>query len=299
MVEGFARLGRAALPARGPRHRRPGPGGRPHARRDRRLAAGAGRSPSRRRRRWRPGRRRRRPRERAGSGGEQQVEPAHGEGHHREQQRQLAGQLVPLRQHLDRPVVGRDHADHVPEHDREHLDRRQQRRVVGEPVVDAPVGGAEQVAAVAERVAGLDQGLLARPRRGRSGSARRCSPTMIGTTECANRFGRSRRGAVVGPTPVSIAADRERPAPTATQNASSAEVVEQRSAGTSVPWTNCTQRRGVLERVERRAAEQHRDHRHQARRGPGPCRGWPAGCAPRSTPPRAAPHRELARPGVE
>ena len=65
------------------------------------------------------------------------------------------------RQDPDRAVVGRDHADHVAEHDGEHLDGRQQRRVVGQPVVDAPVAGAEQVAAVAERVAGLDQGLLA------------------------------------------------------------------------------------------------------------------------------------------
>ncbi len=47
-----------------------------------------------------------------GSGGEQQVEPADGERHHRDQQRQLTGQLVPLRQQRDRPVVrGHDAED--------------------------------------------------------------------------------------------------------------------------------------------------------------------------------------------
>ena len=44
MVAGFARLGRAALPARGPDDRRPGAGGRPDAARGRRLARSAGRS---------------------------------------------------------------------------------------------------------------------------------------------------------------------------------------------------------------------------------------------------------------
>ncbi len=55
---------------------------------------------------------RRRP---AGSGGEQQVEPADRERDHHDQQRQLTGELVPLRQQLDRAVVGGDHAQHVPD----------------------------------------------------------------------------------------------------------------------------------------------------------------------------------------
>ena len=57
--------------------------------------------------------RRRRPRRDGGSGGEQQVEPAHGEADHRDQQRQLTGELVPRRAAAARPVVRRDHAEHV------------------------------------------------------------------------------------------------------------------------------------------------------------------------------------------
>ena len=58
------------------------------------------------------------PRPAAGSGAEEQVETGDGVEHHHEQQRQLAGELVPPRQQLDRPVVRRDHAEHVPGHDR-------------------------------------------------------------------------------------------------------------------------------------------------------------------------------------
>ena len=70
------------------------------------------------------------------SGGEQQVEAADGEGDHRHQQRELAGELV----RCGRIWIARSCAamtpTHVAEHDGEHLDARQQRRVVGEPVVD-------------------------------------------------------------------------------------------------------------------------------------------------------------------
>ena len=72
------------------------------------------------------GARRRSARRVAGSGGEEQVEPAHGEGDHRHQHRQLAGDLVPRRQHRERPVVRGDRRHDVPDHDRAHLDRGQQ-----------------------------------------------------------------------------------------------------------------------------------------------------------------------------
>ncbi len=52
----------------------------------------------------------------ASSGCEQQVEPARGEADHRHQQRELSGELVLLRQQVDRAVVRGDHADHVAEH---------------------------------------------------------------------------------------------------------------------------------------------------------------------------------------
>ena len=49
----------------------------------------------------------------AGSGAEQQVEPADREADHHHQQRQLTGELVPLRQQLDGAVVRGDHGQHV------------------------------------------------------------------------------------------------------------------------------------------------------------------------------------------
>jgi len=78
----------------------------------------------------------------ARSRSEQQVQTSRGEPHHRHQQRQLTGELVPRRQQPDRPVVGGHHPEHVPEHDREHLGHREERRVEREPVVDLQVGGA-------------------------------------------------------------------------------------------------------------------------------------------------------------
>ena len=95
---GVRPAGRAALPARRPADRRPGPGRRPDRSAevgDSPLAPRPSASSSTPLRPPVPARRGRRAG--AGSGGEQQVEPADGEGHHRHQQRQLAGELVLLR----------------------------------------------------------------------------------------------------------------------------------------------------------------------------------------------------------
>ena len=155
--------GRAALPARGPRHASTAPWSpaapcsrpTPRARSPSRSAgladaivprAGAGA----------------RARARAGSGGEQQVQPTRGEADHRDQQRQLAGELVLLRQQVDGPVVRGDHADHVADHDGQHLDawpaRSGGRRRSRTPASSAVPN---QLAPVAERVAHVDDRLLA------------------------------------------------------------------------------------------------------------------------------------------
>ena len=65
-----------------------------------------------------------------GSGPEQQVEPGAGVGDHHQQHPELAGDLVPLGQQPERPVVRRDRAGDVAEHDRQHLDVGQERRVL-------------------------------------------------------------------------------------------------------------------------------------------------------------------------
>ena len=59
------------------------------------------------------------------SGREEQVEPADRESDHRDQQRQLTGDPVPLGQHARRPVVCGDDTDHVTQHHRDHLGRGQ------------------------------------------------------------------------------------------------------------------------------------------------------------------------------
>ena len=113
---GVRPAGRPALPARGPGGGRPGAGHRPDADRVRArlalvralsevadaVAPGSAASP--------PGA--------VGSGREEQKQPAHGEGDHRHQQRELTGELVLLRQQPDRPLVRGDHGDHVARDDR-------------------------------------------------------------------------------------------------------------------------------------------------------------------------------------
>src|SRR6185503_4000555 len=84
---------------------------------------------------------RRQSRRPAGSGGEQQVEAAHGERDHRKQQRQLTGQLVPLREYLDRPLVRGDDAEDVTADHGQHLQNRQEGGVERQPVVDGQVAG--------------------------------------------------------------------------------------------------------------------------------------------------------------
>ena len=123
-----------------------------------------------------------------GSGGEQQVEPTDGEADHREQQRQLAGELVPPREQVHGAVVGRDHAEDVPGDHRQHLDVGQQRRVAGRASSSTDQSAVpNRLLPCRHRVADLDQRLLADLDQVASGSARRRSPTTIGTTECANR----------------------------------------------------------------------------------------------------------------
>ena len=145
------------------------------------LETSAGQSPRRRDRRGSPTPSSRgRPRTKVGaraapatySGCEQQVQPTRGEADHRHQQRQLTGELVLLRQQVDRAVVRGDHADHMADHHREHLEGRQRGRVVGEEVGHLPVRRAEPVGPVAERVAHVGRSSAARPPAGRSGSAR-------------------------------------------------------------------------------------------------------------------------------
>lgn len=90
------------------------------------------------------------PRPRA-SGGEEQVQPACGEGDHREEQRQLPGELVASGQDRDGAVVGGHHPDDMAHHHRDDLEVGDQRLLVDQEVLDAQIAGAEVVAAVAKR----------------------------------------------------------------------------------------------------------------------------------------------------